>query len=84
MNYSTLPPPLSDRNAALDFMEREAKKNKWRFLCWVLPHNWHLTHLFDDAPDYPEFRGASNYAGVCLRCGARDLFRGKLRIEDDA
>jgi hypothetical protein len=55
-------------------------RGRGRFLCWVLPHSWHYTHLFDDGPDYSiPFRGASNYAGICLRCGKRDLFRGALR-----
>lgn len=73
-------PIIVARNAALDLSESTAKKNRWRFLCWILPHRWELTHLFDDEPDYDDrFRGASNYAGICLRCGKRDLFRGPLR-----
>jgi len=71
---------IFERNLALDEEQKLAKKNRWRFLCWVLPHSWHYTHLFDDGPDYSiPFRGASNYAGICLRCGKRDLFRGALR-----
>lgn len=83
MSYATVPPPASEeqqiagRNAVLDFMERSAKKNRWRFLCWALPHVWNFTHLFDDAPDeFNRWRGVGNYAGICLRCGKRDLFRG--------
>lgn len=90
MSYASLPEPASEaqqiagRNAVLDFMERDAKRNRWRFLCWVLPHSWNYTHLFDDPPDYGDrFRGASNYAGICLRCGKRDLFRGPLRLPQE-
>lgn len=79
-DFSSEPDPLIvARNAALDSSELAAKKNWWRFVCWVWPHRWDFTHLFDDEPDYPDFRGASNYAGICLRCGKRDLFRGPLR-----
>lgn len=74
---------IIDRNAALDSEQAAGKANRWRFLCAVLPHRWDYTHLFDDEPDYPDFRGASNYAGVCSRCGARDLFRGPLRLRED-
>lgn len=89
MSYSSLPEPIAReqsiaaRNAVLDFQEREAKKNHWRFLCWVMPHAWDFTHLFDEPPDYDApfgaHYGSSHYAGVCLRCGKRDLFRGSYR-----
>lgn len=72
-------PAIVSRNADLDRAELAGKGNRWRFLCWILPHRWNFTHLFDDEPDYPDFRGASNYAGICRRCGKRDLFRGPLR-----
>jgi hypothetical protein len=71
------------RNQRLDEEEALAKKNRWRFLCWVLPHIWNYTHLFDDEPNYDlpfgMHRGSSNYAGVCRRCGKRDLFSGTYR-----
>jgi hypothetical protein len=72
---------ITARNADLDALQRQAKLNRWRFLCRLLPHRWKFTHLFDDEPNYPDFRGASNYAGICLRCGKRDLFRGLLRAK---
>jgi hypothetical protein len=72
------------RNAALDLQERRAKQNPWRFLCWLLPHRWEFTHLFDEPADYNlpfgAHYGSSNYAGICLRCGKRDLFHGPLRV----
>lgn len=67
---------IAARNATLDLQEREAKSNPWRFLCWVMPHRWRLTHLFDDPPDeFNRWHGVGNYAGICSRCGKRDLFR---------
>lgn len=72
---------IEARNTLLDRQQKLGKRNRWRFLCAVLPHRWRFTHLFDDAPGFQfvRDRGGSNYAGVCPRCGARDLFRGPLR-----
>jgi hypothetical protein len=74
---------IFSRNLALDDEQRLAKKGRWRLLCLVLPHNWHHTHLFDEPPDYNlpygMHRGSSHYAGICRRCGARDLFSGSYR-----
>lgn len=76
-----------ERNLALDREQQRAVKGRWRFLCLMLPHRWNFTHLFDDEPDFSgPFRdyGASNYAGICRRCGKRDLFRGRLRAALDS
>jgi hypothetical protein len=74
---------IINRNAALDRQQAAGKANRWRFLCAILPHRWNYTHLFDEEPDYPDTRGSSHYAGVCSRCGARDLFSGPFRLHQD-
>jgi hypothetical protein len=79
---------IVDRNQALAEEQSIAKKNPWRFLCWVFPHVWHHTHLFDEPPNYDMpygmHFGSSHYAGVCRRCGNRDLFRGPYSPKDCA
>jgi hypothetical protein len=74
---------IDERNNMIRAIQTRCRSRLGRVICAVLPHRWLHVHQFDEPglPPDPPYRGSSHYAGVCLRCGTRDLFSGPLRAE---
>jgi hypothetical protein len=76
---------IDERNNMIRAIQTRCRSKIARVVCVFLPHRWLHVHQFDEPPNYDMpygmHFGSSHYAGVCLRCGTRDLFSGPLRAE---